>query len=313
MGAFADAVHNCLPTLIPATYDLLQRALKQCKEHVMSDDSSSQQAQLQQQRLHNCISYAYAVGTLACAVSRYPLDASYETNAWIFTLASQLLKSATSSAVKDNPQLDPRVIYTNVEIGWTLLTALTYAGPDFVSLHLSQLLLLWKSALPRPSTRENDANISSNRSEAAWSYLLHGRALALTALLGLLRCNQSLLTQDISKRVAALLLNAWATLCSVPSTETRGASATDEAGVEDNKRLLKLRLFECLSLLQPATLLENAFKELAQATSQLFLDPECVAIEYERSRHSSESLFSTYAVYLDNQELAVIDEVIIIS
>ncbi|KAI9597123.1 armadillo-type protein [Syncephalis fuscata] len=316
ISAFADAVHGCLPVLMPTVYDLLQRALKQCKESVSIDDA--QQQQLQHQRLQNCISYAYAVGALACAVSRYPLDASYETNAWIFSLASQLLKSVTSAAAaKENQQADPRVIYTNLEVGWTLLTALTYAGPDFVSLHLSQLLLLWKAALPRPSARDNDPSTGGGRSEAAWSYLLHGRALALTALLGLLRCNQSLLTPDITKRVAALLLNTWATLCSVPSAEARSASAADAVGVEENRKLLKLRLFECLSLLEPTTLVENAFKELTQTAAQVFLDPEYVAMDFERTSHQHQQqqqqqqqglLFSSYAIYLDEYNVQPIDE-----
>jgi hypothetical protein len=276
MRAFADAVPSVLPILVPQVYNKLQRSLKQCKSGTQSDDATLPY------RLQCCVGHAYAAGMLACVVARYPLDASFETNAWIFSLGSQLLKNATTAA-KEGEEIDPRIALTNMKCAWILLAALNYAGPDFVSLHLSQLLLLWKTALPRPSTRDADA---SNRSEAAWTYLLHGRYLALTALLGLLRKNRELLTPDLTKRVAALIMNAWATLNSVPVPESKSSlmassqsiGTPDSAAFEDNRRLLKLRIFECLIELQPITLVENSFKELSHAAAQVFLEPECVLV-----------------------------------
>ncbi|RKP10163.1 armadillo-type protein [Thamnocephalis sphaerospora] len=279
---FADAVPSALSALVPRVYAMLQRSLKQCQNSAQTDAVGLSR------RLQCCVSHAFAVGTLSCVVARYPLDASYETNAWIFSLASQLLKSATTAA-KEGSDTDPRVTLTNMECAWTLLAALNYAGPDFVSLHLSQLLLLWKAALPRPSARDGDG---ASRSEAAWTYLLHGRSLALTALLGLLRRNGELLTPDLTKRVAALMLNAWSTLGSLPLLESKSVlpsaalvtAAPDSTAFDDSRRILKLRLFECLAELRPITLVENAFREIAHSAAQVFLEPECVLLHDRTSR-----------------------------
>ena len=90
----------------------------------------------------------------------------------------------------------------------TLVAALMRLGPNFVRLHLPQLLILWKNALPKPTSK--DASTAQVRTETEWAFLLHIRECTLSALLAFFKYNGSkLVTPDVGRRIAVMLNNGF--------------------------------------------------------------------------------------------------------
>ncbi|CAI4219510.1 unnamed protein product [Parascedosporium putredinis] len=150
-------------------------------------------------------------------------------------------------------------------------------GPNFVKIHLSQLLLLWKNALPKPLTKDN----TSSRSLLEASFLAHVRESALGSILAFLRFNQRLLTVDVCKRIATMLQNTTAFLRTLPSKKT-----TDDISqrlipalqLQDIYMMVQRRVLQCyvkLVTTSPAggseALLQSNLLTLAIS---LFADPE---------------------------------------
>ncbi|BFZ55076.1 hypothetical protein PYCC9005_002115 [Savitreella phatthalungensis] len=111
-----------------------------------------------------------ALGALLTASVRRPLYVSLDS------IAAQVFDFATSNLKVDGRE----------HVAWILIAALQSLGPSFVRSHLSQLLLLWKNALPRGG---------------------EGSEWALTSVYCFLRQCRSLLTADVAKRVATLVGN----------------------------------------------------------------------------------------------------------
>jgi hypothetical protein len=89
-------------------------------------------------------------------------------------------------------------------------------GPNFVKIHLSQLLLLWKNALPKPLNKDNMVQ----RNMLELSFLAHVRECALGSILTFFEFNSRLLTLDVTKRLAAMLQNTTMFLNTLPAKKT---------------------------------------------------------------------------------------------
>ncbi|KAL9008784.1 MAG: hypothetical protein Q9173_006126, partial [Seirophora scorigena] len=151
-----------------------------------------------------CIGFANGLAAVLSVSPLQPLYGSLEISSRALSIATELLKGSGRSEL--------RVSSTQVQVAWILIGGLMSMGPDFVKIHVSQLLLLWRNALPKPLTKENTAQ----RDVAELSYLTHVRECALGSILSFLESNQRLVTLDVSIRIAALLQNTTDFLETLP-------------------------------------------------------------------------------------------------
>ncbi|SGY11554.1 BQ5605_C090g13050 [Microbotryum silenes-dioicae] len=125
------------------------------------------------------VGHAHALAALINLIPHQPLYVSFDISAKCMSLAIQLLKQSANH----------ELIVSGVEIhvAWILVSALMSLGPNFVRLHLPQLLILWRNALPKPTSK--DASAAQVRGENEWAFLLHIRECTLGAILSFLRHN----------------------------------------------------------------------------------------------------------------------------
>lgn len=187
-----------------------------------------------------CVGYANGLSAMLSTSHLQPLYGSVDVNSRVLSLATGLLKSSSKSEL--------RVSSTQIQVAWILIGGLMTLGPNFVKIHLSQLLLLWKNALPKPLARDN----TSLRSYLESSFLTHVRECALGSILAFLHFNSRLLTLDVSKRIAAMLQNTSAFLKGLPSKKT-----TDDVSsrlfpslqLQDLDLMVQRRVLQCYTKL----------------------------------------------------------------
>ncbi|PSR94602.1 armadillo-type protein [Coniella lustricola] len=216
-----------------------------------------------------CVGFAHGLAaTLSVSPSR-PLYGSVDINSRVLTMATNLLKSSG--------KLELRVASTQIQVAWTLIGGLMSLGPNFVKIHLSQLLLLWKNALPKPLAKDNTA--ARNYLEA--SFLAHVRDCALGSILAFLEFNSRLLTVDVSKRIATMLQSTTAFLRTLPKKKTSDDISERLAPalqLQDIEMMVQRRVMQCYIKLvntSPAggseALLQSNLLTLAIS---LFADPD---------------------------------------
>ncbi len=208
---------------------------------------------------------AYGLAGLLSLIPQRPLYVSYDISANAFYIAVQLLKRAGEHDVK--------VAKVEIEVAWTLIASLMTLGPNFVRAHLPQLLLLWRNALPKPTTKDG----LSGRSATEWLFLLAVRENALRAIYCFLKHNSPILvTADVARRVTSLLTNAlqFSSMFSgqrveepqdpVPQADGRGLTLV---GMD---ALFKSRIFQCFSALGVSKVTESTQTSLLQTAVTLF-------------------------------------------
>ncbi|PNY25879.1 Pof6 interactor protein 1 [Tolypocladium capitatum] len=216
-----------------------------------------------------CLGFAHGLAATLSASPLRPLHGSIDINSRVLTMATNLLKSSSQSEL--------RVSSTQIQVAWILIGGLMSLGPNFVKIHLSQLLLLWKNALPKPLAKDN----TSARSLLEASFLTHVRECALGSIMAFLQFNNRLLTVDVSKRIAAMLQSTTAFLRSLPAkrtTEDIAQRLTPALQLQDLDLMVQRRVLQCyikLVNLSPAggseALLQSNLLTLAIS---LFADPE---------------------------------------
>ncbi|KAG0648488.1 Pof6 interactor 1 [Hyphodiscus hymeniophilus] len=216
-----------------------------------------------------CVGYANGLSAMISTAPLQPLYGSVDVNSRVLSLATGLLKSSSKSEL--------RISGTQIQVAWILIGGLMSLGPNFVKIHLSQLLLLWKNALPKPLAKDN----TSQRSYVESSFLTHVRECALGSILAFLKFNSRLLTVDVSKRIAAMLQNTSAFLKSLPSkktTEDITQRLTPSLQLLDLDLMVHRRVLQCYAKLvnvSPAgsseALLQSNLLTLAVS---FFADPE---------------------------------------
>ncbi|KAL1584636.1 hypothetical protein WHR41_06926 [Cladosporium halotolerans] len=187
-----------------------------------------------------CIGYAHGLAAILSASNKHPLYGSVDVYARVLSQATNLLKSAGSS--------DLRVSSCQLEVAWVMIGGLMSLGPNFVKIHLSQLMLLWKNALPKPVPKEN----ISQRSMLELSYLAHVRECALGSIKAFLNYNQRLLTSDVSRRLSAMLENTVSFLQGLPWKRTSDDPQnrlSPTLQLQDYEVTARQRVFECFSQL----------------------------------------------------------------
>ncbi|KAF6817130.1 hypothetical protein CSOJ01_02550 [Colletotrichum sojae] len=216
-----------------------------------------------------CVGFAHGLAATLSASPARPLHGSVDINSRVLTMATNLLKSSGQSEL--------RVSSTQIQVAWILIGGLMSLGPNFVKIHLSQLLLLWKNALPKPLSKDNTAH----RSLLEASFLTHVRECALGSILSFLQFNTRLLTVDVSKRIATMLQNTSAFLRTLPSkkiTDDVSQRLTPALQLHDLDMMVQRRVLQCyikLVNLSPAGGSEALLQSnLLTIAISLFADPE---------------------------------------
>ncbi len=259
----------CTPLRIPKIVLSIMELLQRDMSLVSSPSAPPRLAE-------RSIGHAYGLASLFAVIPERPLYVSADLNAKVLDTAIQLLKRAGEH--------DVEVAGIEVEVAWTCIAALMSLGPNFVRAHLPQLLVLWRNALPKPTSKDTS---DSGRSNSEWMFLLHVRECALGAILGFLRHNSpSLVTLDVARRIASLLGNALSFAnASVnqqlgQERQNQGASTSSQPSVSSGptvssrEALLRRRVYQCFTALGFSSLTDTMQSTLLQSTAQLFATPE---------------------------------------
>ena len=216
-----------------------------------------------------CIGFAHGLASGLSASPLRPLYGSVEINSRVLTMATNLLKSSGSSEL--------RVASTQIQVAWTLIGGLMSLGPNFVKIHLSQLLLLWKNALPKVLAK--DSSVHRNYLNA--SFLTHVRECALGSILAFLQFNSRLLTVDVCKRIATMLQSTTAFLKTLPAKKTAddiSERLTPALQLQDLEVMVRRRVLQCYTKLvniSPAGGIEALLQSnLLTLAISLFADPD---------------------------------------
>ncbi|THH16286.1 hypothetical protein EW146_g4324 [Bondarzewia mesenterica] len=243
-----------LPKIIINVLDLLQR------------DISLMTSQTAPADLHSrAIGHAYGLAALVTVIPEKPLYVSYDISAKVLDMAIQLLKRSGNHDVK--------VASVEVEIAWTCIGSLMTLGPNFVRAYLPQLLVLWRNALPKPTSK--DTLSGSGRTVSEWTFLLHVRESALGAILCFLRHNSpALITLDVARRIATILANAFLfvnafTSQNIEEPSGSGIEKPDGPSTRLREALLRRRVLQCFSALGVANISENTQAALLQSVISL--------------------------------------------
>ncbi|KAJ7198315.1 clathrin-coated vesicle protein [Mycena pura] len=259
-----------LPKAIITVMELLQRDLAQLLTPTASTDVP-----------FRALGHAYGLAALVSIIPARPLYVSYDASAKVLDMATTLLKRAGEH--------DVRIAGTEVEVAWTSLAALMALGPNFVRPHLPQLLVLWRNALPKPTSKD----AAAGRTHAEWGFLLHVREAALGAVLCFLRHNSgTLVTLDVARRIASVLSNALlfannfvspamqdALGLSDPSSQqalqqNAMASASGTLPLPVREALLRRRVHQCFSALGFNGITDTTQSTLLQSCVTLFASPD---------------------------------------
>ena len=186
-------------------------------------------------------------------------------------MAIQLLKRAGDHDVK--------VAGVEVEVAWTSIASLMSLGPNFVRPHLPQLLVLWRNALPKPTSK--DATNGAGRPISEWMFLLHVRESALGAILCFLQHNLStLVTLDVARRIASVLSNALLFANNFISqgveeiTDTQIPVVNKGLSLRSREALLRRRVYQCFTALGFSSLTDSTQSTLLQSVVSLFASPD---------------------------------------
>ncbi|KAB8269877.1 armadillo-type protein [Aspergillus minisclerotigenes] len=187
-----------------------------------------------------CVGYANGLSAMLSTSRLQPLYGSVEVYSRVFTQATDLLKTSSNSEL--------RAASTQIQVAWILIGGLMPLGPSFVKIHLSQLMLLWKNALPKHLGKDNFAQ----RGNLEMSFLAHVRESALGSLLAFLEFNSKLITADGARRIATMLQNTVGFLDDLP----RQKSVTDisqrlhpSLQLHDIATMVRRRVLQCFSKL----------------------------------------------------------------
>ena len=215
------------------------------------------------------LGHAHGLAALFSIIPVRPLYVSYDLSAKVLDTAIQLLKRAGDH--------DLVIAGVEIETAWTCISSLMTLGPNFVRAHLSQLLVLWRNALPKPTSKDSSNGVT--RSNADWTFLLRVRESALSAILSFLHHNSPVLvTLDVARRLASLLSNGllFANLFISQYREefVEHEVVPTELSLPTREAMLRRRVFQCFSTLGFAALPESTQTALLQSTIALFASPD---------------------------------------
>lgn len=230
-------VAQCLRSFVLCCPNQLVRTIKEVLSQLRKGIDPATE---DRQAVRACNGQSLGVAAMLQAANQRPVFGSLETYSQVLTFATDLLKTSATSEL--------RLSATQVQVAWTLFGGLMNLGPSFIKVHLNQLLLLWRNALPPPLNRENTAQ----RGQLELSFLCHVRECALGGLLSFLDSCASLVTTDGSRRISVMLQNTIQFLDNLPSTrhtEDAAHRLVPDLQLQDMSLILRRRLLQCYSAL----------------------------------------------------------------
>jgi hypothetical protein len=226
-----------------------------------------------------------------------PLYGSVDVFSRVLSQATDLLKNSGSSEL--------RIASTQIQVAWILIGGLMPLGPSFVKIHLSQLMLLWKNALPKPLSKEKNVQRGGTLET---SFVAHVRECALGSILSFLEFNGKLITTDGARRIAAMLQNTVAFLDDIPPQKTADDISQrlfPSLQLHDFVVMVRRRVLQCFSKLVKVN--HTGHTEIISQSSLLslaissFADPEVThAIPVESSIATSTGQFESLWDLWDN-------------
>ncbi|KAJ5092387.1 hypothetical protein NUU61_007257 [Penicillium alfredii] len=187
-----------------------------------------------------CVGYANGLAAMLSTSRLQPLYGAVDVFARVFSQATDLLKISSTSEL--------RVASTQIQVAWILIGGLMPLGQSFVKIHLSQLMLLWKNALPKHLSKENSAQPGTLET----SFLAHVRECALSSLLVFMEFNSKLITADGAKRIATMLQNTVEFLDDLPrpkAMEDISQRLHPSLQLHDFITMVRRRVLQCFSKL----------------------------------------------------------------
>ena len=243
-----------------------------------------------------CVGYANGLAAVLSISGSRPLFGSLDINARVLSIATELLRSSG--------QAELRVASTQIQVAWILIGGLMALGPNFVKIHVSQFLMLWRNALPKPLKEAN----AGQRQLSELTFLTHLRECVLGSILSFLEYNTKLVTADVSQKIATMLQNTLEFLESFDSKVTVGDSSQRSnfsLNLPDLTLMVRRRILQCfarLLRLQPAAI-SGSFTQCGVLIMALsaFADPEAATVtSFEASIANSAGNFESIWEISDN-------------
>ncbi|GAA6032931.1 hypothetical protein JCM8097_000054 [Rhodosporidiobolus ruineniae] len=265
LRTFCNAAPNRLSATIVQVLDLLNKDLA----GISSESGCAATVH------RRAVGYAHALAALVNLIPHKPLYVSFDLSAKCMSLAIQLLKQS------GNHEL--HVSAVEIQVAWILVSALMSLGPNFVRLHLPQLLILWRNALPKPTSK--DASAAQVRADNEWAFLLHIRECTLAAILSFLRHNGplasggGLVNDDVARRLVLLLSNGLAFSASFAAarpnlTAEQQPSTSSRLQLLDRDVMFRRRLLQCFVAFGQSAATQQFQIQLLQQAVALFSDAD---------------------------------------
>ena len=227
----------CLRTFVMACPRQLLSCASICMNSVTRELNVLKTARQSPRR---CVGYANGLAAILSISPSQPLYSSLEISSRVLSTAIDMLKSSSKAEL--------RIAGTQVQVAWILIGGLMALGPNFVKIHLSQFLLLWRNALPKPLTKENTAQRQSSEN----IYLTHVRECTLGSILAFLEFNSRLITTDVAKRIATMLQNTVEYLENLPRKkliDDASQKLFSSLQFQDLVLMVRRRVLQCYSRL----------------------------------------------------------------
>ena len=277
---------KCLQEFVLACPQQLLPVITICMNNV---NREVRQLTGQRRSPRRCLSFAFGLAAAIATSGRQPLYGSVDVYSRVLSQAIAILKSSSTS--------DLRVSSTQVQVAWIMIGGLMSLGPSFVKIHLSQFMLLWKNALPKPLSQDN----IGQRGMSELSFLTHVRECALGSIYAFLAFNGKLMTVDICTRLAVMLQNSIDFVNGLPSRKTTDdveKKLSPSLQLQDYDLMTRRRVFQCYTQLLKespsschASLVQSSVLTFAVTS---FADPDSL---------SDQSLSSTIATASGNFEI----------
>jgi hypothetical protein len=285
LRTFCDVVPTRLSSTINHIVDLLSKELSLLDIPAPSTPTAASTASTSASTssVHRrAVGHAHALAALINIIPHQPLYVSFDLSAKCMSLAIQLLKQSGNHELK--------VSGVEIQVVWIIVGSLMSLGPYFVRLHLPQLLILWRNALPKPTSK--DAIAATVRGEHEWAFLLHIRECTLGSILSFLRHNggpvsgragssstTTLINDDVGRRLVALLSNALAfatsfSTCHSATIAEQTPSSTSTLNLLDRDAMYRRRILECFVALGQNPSTRSLQVPLLQQVVVVFSDPD---------------------------------------
>lgn len=227
------------------------------------------------------IGRAQGIAALVAVIRDRPLYVSHDISTRLMDTAVQILKRSGEH--------DVFAANIEVQVAWTLITALMTLNSTFVRSHLASLLVLWRNALPKPTSKDSSVG---ERGESEWSYLLQLRECTLSSILAFLNGNRELATLDVARRITSLLTNTLNFVNGFASAYGEYLKALQQqnpnngpvtplpqtANLAEKESLLRRRVLQCFTALAESSATEGVQSALVQTAVSVIAEPDSVMI-----------------------------------